>query len=359
MERLSDNQAEDAIARPAADAGKPFDAGVARRLVNDLRRVQTSRTASSSTADDGHALGKYVEPVQLQIVCRQLWSKLPDDATTVTAQDVDTLARVDDALTGFYHDALAAVREKQPELSERRLREWFGEHLITSAKTRGIVYQGESETEGLPNSAVEVLREKYILRADVRSGGTWYELAHDRLVEPILADNLEWRASYRNPVEDALRRGPDNFLTGSGLADALRYRNENPGELKPEEKLFLERSVAEAKKTKGRRRTLAIASLTVIFGLSGLAAWAWGEKLQADDARDRAIAVSLAARARRANAAERAGALALASIAKSQERKSDSESDAIEAARNALIRLPLVVLRQGTEVASLAEDYKR
>jgi hypothetical protein len=160
MERLSDEQAEDAIARPAAGAGKPFDAGVARRLVNDLRRVQTSRTASASATNDGHALGNYVEPVQLQIVCRQLWSKLPDTAPTITAQHVETLARVDDALTGFYRDALAAVRAKQPELSERTLREWFGKRLITSAKTRGTVYEGESETEGLPNSAVEVLRER-------------------------------------------------------------------------------------------------------------------------------------------------------------------------------------------------------
>jgi hypothetical protein len=45
-------------------------------------------------------------------------------------------------------------------------------------------------------------REKYILRADVRASGTWYELAHDRVVEPILADNVEWRGHYRNPVED-------------------------------------------------------------------------------------------------------------------------------------------------------------
>jgi hypothetical protein len=119
MERLSDEQAEDAIAHPAADAGKPFDAGAARRLVNDLRRVQTNRTASGSATNEGHALGNYVEPVQLQIVCRQLWSKLPDTAPTITAQHVETLARVDDALTGFYRDALAFARNSPSSASER------------------------------------------------------------------------------------------------------------------------------------------------------------------------------------------------------------------------------------------------
>jgi hypothetical protein len=59
MERLSDKQADDAIARPAADAGKPFDAGVARRRTTfGAWRVQTSRKLSASATDDGRALGQ-------------------------------------------------------------------------------------------------------------------------------------------------------------------------------------------------------------------------------------------------------------------------------------------------------------
>jgi hypothetical protein len=274
MERLSEKQAHDAIARPAKDAGKPFDAGVAGKLTDDLRRVQTGHKSSAQATSDGHALGKYVEPVQLQIICRQLWSKLPDDATTITGEQVETLARVDDALTNFYRDALRAVREKVPTLCERAVRQWFSEHLITSAKTRGMVYQGESETEKVPNAVVEVLREKYILRADIRPTGTWYDLAHDRLVEPILADNLEWRASYKNPVAGALQRGADNLLTGSALGDALRYAKENSGELNPEEQQFLKKSEIEAKKTKVRRRTAIAITAVVMLALSILTFWA-------------------------------------------------------------------------------------
>jgi WD40 repeat protein len=288
MERLSDKQAEDAIGRPAADAGKPFAADGARRLADDLRRVQTSRGPAASATAGGHALGKYVEPVQLQIVCRQLWSKLPDGATAITAEQIETLARVDDALTNFYRDALTAVRETLPALRERTLRQWFGKRLITSAKTRGMVYQGKSETEELPNTAVEVLREKYILRPDIRASGTWYELAHDRLVEPILADNLAWRASYKNPVADALERGPDNLLTGSGLTGAIQFDRDNPLELKPNERRFLERSEKEEARARKRRRTLAIAVVVVILGLSGLASWAVIEKGKAERAEDNA-----------------------------------------------------------------------
>ena len=297
MERLSDKQAEEAIARPAADAGKPFDAGIARKLADDLRRVQISHQPSADATDNGHALGKYVEPVQLQIVCRQLWSQLPADATTITAQHIETLARVDDALTNFYRDSLAAVREKLPTLSERALRRWFGERLITSAKTRGMVYQGESETEKLPNAAVEVLREKYILRADNRPSGTWYELAHDRLVEPIVADNLEWRTSYKNPAAAALELGSDHLLTGSGLVDALRYELEHPEELTPEERLFLKKSETEEKKAKVRRGVAIGITAVVILTLSILTGWALNQKKLAERQAMLAESSTLAAQA--------------------------------------------------------------
>ena len=306
MEQLSEKQAHDAIARPAKDAGKPFDAGVAGKLTDDLRRVQTSHKSSAQATSDGHALGKYVEPVQLQIVCRQLWAKLPDDATTITGEQVETLARVDDALTNFYRDALKAVREKVPTLCERAVRQWFSEHLITSAKTRGMVYQGESETEKLPNAVVEVLREKYILRADIRPSGTWYELAHDRLVEPILADNLEWRASYKNPIADALQRGADNLLTGSALVDALRYAKENPGEPNAEEQQFLRKSEIEAKKAKVRRRTAIAVTAVVMLTLSILTIWAYRQKRVAQSSALAAQAGTLLAQGEREESLDRA-----------------------------------------------------
>ncbi len=275
MERLSDVQAEQAIAQPAAIAGKPFDPGVARGLTDDLRRIQTTQT-------DAHALGKYVEPVQLQIVCRQLWQKLPATAATITAEHVKTFARVDDALTGFYRDSLSAVREKLPTLSERALRTWFGTHLITSANTRGMVYRGTSESEGLPNAAVDILASKYIIRADVRPSGIWYELAHDRLVEPVVTDNLEWRATYKNPVADAYERwvaagnNLDKLLSGVLLTEASAFAAKNPAEVTKQESDFLATSVVEDRKARQSRHikwTVVAAVLIVVLALAGIAAW--------------------------------------------------------------------------------------
>lgn len=199
LEHLTYPNAIAALRGPAALAGRPFAIGVAEELADNLR-----------------AGDKYVEPVQLQIVCQQLWSRLPEGKAEIDAADVKEFADVDDALTKFYRDAIGKAAAST-SVSERALRDWFGRQLITPARTRGLVYRGEKETEGLPNAAVNSLRDSYIVRAEIRGNNTWYELAHDRLIEPILEDNQNLRAAYRNPVAEACER----WVAGGRAAEKL------------------------------------------------------------------------------------------------------------------------------------------
>jgi hypothetical protein len=278
LERLGVESAVEAIRQPAALSGLPFAAGAAEQLVDNLRRIRTGSSAN------GFALGLYVEPVQLQIVCRQLWSRVTADATRrkaeIDADDIALHANVDDALIQFYRDSLA--KAQQVGVTERVLRRWFDERLITPAGTRGLVYRGEHQTECLPNAAVDTLRDCYIIRADLRGGNVWYELAHDRLVEPVRQDNMNWRAAYRNPVADALGRNPDNLLTGSALRDALQYAKENPRELTPEEWQFLKKSDVADKKARALRKKLIGGGAAVIVALSVLTVWALREASHAE-----------------------------------------------------------------------------
>ena len=101
--------------------------------------------------------GQYVEPVQLQVVCYQLWENLgrgrTEDGTAttdrrqvqITLDDLAEAGDVDRALTQFYEETLAAVLADPAAagVSERQLRAWFDEELITEAGTRGLVHQGE------------------------------------------------------------------------------------------------------------------------------------------------------------------------------------------------------------------------
>jgi hypothetical protein len=78
-----------------------------------------------------------------------------------------------------------------------------------------MVYRGRTKTGGIPNEAVDVLVAKFLLRAEVKSGGTWYELVHDRFIEPILQSNREWRE------EQPLIRVAQNWADSGRPASSL------------------------------------------------------------------------------------------------------------------------------------------
>jgi hypothetical protein len=214
MERLQRDAAIAAVQNPAELAGRPFAEGVAEALVDNLRRI--SAAGNDENADE-YDLGAYIEPVHLQIVCQDLWEKLPPERSTIILDDVQAFGDVDQALTNFYESALKKVLltnrsliyseraevnaspsadktgVKHSDLSERTLRRWFSEKLITPAHTKGLVYRGDSKTEGLPNAVVDSLNNSYLIRAEIRGSDVWYELAHDRLITPILNANEYWQ----------------------------------------------------------------------------------------------------------------------------------------------------------------------
>ena len=105
MQRMDAETALAAIEEPAEDAGRPFAANVAQSLVDNLRQIR-GQTASEVV------LGEFVEPVQLQVVCYQLWEKLQTRPPgPITQEDVDELGNVDLALGQFYEQAITNVTQ--------------------------------------------------------------------------------------------------------------------------------------------------------------------------------------------------------------------------------------------------------
>lgn len=70
MQRMGVPAALEAVQKPAAQAGRPFAPGVAEILVDNLRRIRTQSQEALTQ------LGQDIEPVQLQVVCYQLWEHL-------------------------------------------------------------------------------------------------------------------------------------------------------------------------------------------------------------------------------------------------------------------------------------------
>ena len=134
-------------------------------------------------------LGQYVDPVLLQVVCYSLWQHLPVEyGVPITFADVAAAGGTDAILQRYLTEAIARAAART-NILESDIRAWITRELITPDGRRSQVLQDDGATvAGLPKATVEQLVYSSLLRAEARRGATWYELAHDALVGPLLAE---------------------------------------------------------------------------------------------------------------------------------------------------------------------------
>ena len=188
LELLGPAAAREAIQMPAAKAGVEFSDEAADRLVDDLRRIRVDRGTESTLE-----LGPNIEPVQLQVVCSQLWERLPPDATSIQPDDVVAGGNVNEALAGYYSSQVHTVAA-QTHVREGHIRDWFEDKLITDDGFRTQTREGPGQKG---NEVLPALENAHLIRADRRRGTLWYELTHDRFVEPIRVSNAAYRTARR------------------------------------------------------------------------------------------------------------------------------------------------------------------
>ncbi len=284
MERLGPKGALEAITRPAEQAGCRYEPGAAEWLVENLRQIKTYRRHADA---EERALGPYVEPVQLQVICHRLWEQLPEQPDQlIQKEEILQYGDVDRALIDFYEGALRDAVARTG-VSEYRLRRWFGERLITPLGTRGLVLRGDEETEGIPNEAVDILDRHYLIHAEMRGGARWYELTHDRLIDPILESNRRWEEAHETPLrrtarEWAATRNDLLLYRGALLREAQAWAEANPDLLTEEEAAFLKASW-EKERFRARlrriRRALTATGLALSLIITFLAWWAIRQSL--------------------------------------------------------------------------------
>jgi len=214
LERLRPEPACEAVKRPVESAGRQFEPGAAEDLVRILLNVRVVGESGESM----EVPGQYVEPVQLQVVCRTLWNRLEPSVQTITRSHLRELVDVDRALRDFYERAVRrAVKESR--VSEADLRHWFDHELITPAGTRGMVFRGPESTGSVPNATVDLLAELRLVRAEYRAGARWYELTHDRfighqrLIATVSSDSTArlWEFQSGYPVLELSRHAEDEL----------------------------------------------------------------------------------------------------------------------------------------------------
>jgi WD40 repeat protein len=223
LERLRREAGLDAVEKPLDGTGRRFAPGVAGKLIDSLmtiivrppRGLARARSdnvdadllsgssglsssgdlpAVSSDTEGFVVTSEFVEPVQLQVVCQNLWSNLHPDEVEITAAHLAQAGDVDQALSRFYETCLEDLLQLPGlRLHEGFIRRWFAERLITPTGTRGLVLRGPEATGGLPNEAVDQLESRHLIRGEDRGGARWYELSHDRFLMPITIANQRWQ----------------------------------------------------------------------------------------------------------------------------------------------------------------------
>ena len=246
---LDERAAFEAVTEPALVMGVPFENGAGQHLVDNLCTVERVRPDGTSVK----VRLDTVEPLHLQVTCHQLWERWAElDEDTISRRAVDEFADVDHALERYYADKVHAAAAAS-NVSERTLRDWIEEHLVDRHGIRLQVRKGAESLRTIGDEAVGRLKDDYIIREESARGSGWYELAHDRLVEPIRVDNHAWREEHLQPFQrhadrwSSSRRPVGLLLTGEDLAAAEAWLASHHDELTPLEAEYLELSRDRAK----------------------------------------------------------------------------------------------------------------
>jgi hypothetical protein len=136
---------------------------------------------------------RYVEPFQLQLICRRMEQiagtrqKASASGTSITMADLGGEAGLDKTLRDFYKEAIGSLPDRRSRRASHRL----CENLLISTEGRRLSLE-EHEIQGqlrLSRETLGRLVAARLLRSESRSDNTYYELSHDALVGPVLASS--------------------------------------------------------------------------------------------------------------------------------------------------------------------------
>jgi len=294
MQRLGREAAIKAVKSPTEKL-RPYAIGVAKKLVENLAGITVQSV-------DGQLVvvpGQYIEPVQLQVVCHGLWENLPAEGTEITDQDLQEVGDVNQSLERYYDGRVSAVANEN-NVPERSIREWFERELITIAGTRNMVLYDPTAKSGLDDRVVRAL-EGGLIHADLRAGQVWYELSHDRLVDPVRNSNAKWFEQNLSVFQRQAKlwnqqdRSEGLLLRGDELAQA--EKDAASLEMTEDERAFLDACHnLHIREQRERRRNVLLTMLAIGATIAMIVAGVFWTKAQnaASDAQIAAVTAQAA-----------------------------------------------------------------
>jgi hypothetical protein len=163
---------------------RPFtlDGAAVTEIVDYLSRSHKPRVGESR---------RYVEPFQLQLMCRRVEQivearqRLSGANLSITMADLGGEPGLTQTLRDFYREAIESETTPRGRRASRRLCE---DYLISPEGRRLSLEENELRRRlRLPRETLDRLVAARLLRSENHSESTYYELSHDALVDPILA----------------------------------------------------------------------------------------------------------------------------------------------------------------------------
>ncbi len=280
-----------------AEGGRTFAPDAVEKLVIDLATMKVQQPDGNFESREGPS----VEPLLLQVACSGLWERMPANNLSIDLEDIKSFGDVTQALAKYYEDVVSA----RPRV-QRAIRKWVGEKLITKDGIRSQVLKGAGTSEGLGNELIAGLVNSHLVRAEQRSGAVWYELAHDRLIEPVQRNNEEWFDAHLSKVQkvaplwETQGRPPGLLVVGEELAEAQRWASTQTSLTGGEKKFLTASAEKQAAVDKERRQARRLRRLTIFAWVLAFFAvvfgWvAWDLKLDAVEEKTLALSRQLAA----------------------------------------------------------------
>ena len=198
---LDATQAELAIREPAmVDDGlldtPPFEysEAAARQILDFLQETERAAMLHLAEVDTDTS----VDPSQLQIICQYIERRVlpakgvpPEgQVVTIATDDLGGAEGLRSVLGDFYRRTVATF----PPATQRSVQRLCEEGLISKSGRRLSIERDEiGEQYAVQGAILDDLVDQRLLRVEPRVGSTYYELSHDTLVRPILADRAERR----------------------------------------------------------------------------------------------------------------------------------------------------------------------
>ena len=117
------------------------------------------------------------------------------------------------------------------------------------------------KTEGLANRAVDLLAAQFLLRTELRAGGAWVELVHDRFIDPILQSNQAWLDRNQNPMRGAAQAWEEAARTSQAVRRQTTGRRVAEVQTKPADFSELEQEFVGAGQEATPTGTSAVSEL--------------------------------------------------------------------------------------------------